>query len=206
MAGGERLIGGGGANLDVGVDAGSSTSTPATTPPAEGVRELGQKGPLSPGLGNDAGASSPPPSPPPPTAGARGASTTGGEFRGVSAGVKGGGTAANTPVAARVDRETGLSPDIVSRLGEYVSAFGFGRGVGEDGEAGAELEEEVVAVPEDHQMKVMFREQRPMPFELAMLEAMLQEVSGRSKVASERDQSGAFFVFVSGGTCAHSGK
>lgn len=81
----------------------------------------------------------------------------------------------------RLQREKGdeSRSDIASRIGEYVGAFRFGgrRGDGEEEDA-EDNEEEGFNVKEthEHQMKVMFKEQRPMPFELAMLEAMLQEV------------------------------
>lgn len=68
------------------------------------------------------------------------------------------------------------SRGFVSKLGEYAEALGF-RGA-DDGGGGDEKEQEHV---QEHQLKVMFREQRPMPFELAMLEVMLQEVSEVSK-------------------------
>eukprot|EP00903_Cladosiphon_okamuranus_P018958 g17435.t1 len=85
-------------------------------------------------------------------------------------------TAAATGAAAE-----GESPadTIAAKLGEYMEeALRFGAGVGGyadrgvEGEGGDEKEED----PQVHQMKVMFREQQPMPFELAMLEAMLHEV------------------------------
>ena len=66
-----------------------------------------------------------------------------------------------------------------SAFGAYVEALGFGEGQGGNGgdvDGAREREEEEDA--QEHQMKEMFKEQRPMPFELAMLEAMLQEVRG----------------------------
>lgn len=66
-----------------------------------------------------------------------------------------------------------------STFGAYVEALGFGEGQGGNGgdvDGAREREEEEDA--QEHQMKEMFKEQRPMPFELAMLEAMLQEVRG----------------------------
>lgn len=66
---------------------------------------------------------------------------------------------------------------MVSRFGAYVEALGFGggqEGNGGDVERSRDGGEKEDA--QEHQMKVMFREQQPMPFELAMLEAMLQEV------------------------------
>ncbi|CAM9376932.1 unnamed protein product [Ascophyllum nodosum] len=55
--------------------------------------------------------------------------------------------------------DDGRSTGLVSKIDEY-------------GEPDEKAEDDV----REHQMKVMFEEQRPMPFELAMLEAMLQEV------------------------------
>lgn len=73
------------------------------------------------------------------------------------------------------DEDQSTADKLAEKLGEYVEgALRFGAGTGAlDGEEGAEKEEEET---QEHQMKVMFREQLPMPFELAMLEAMLQEV------------------------------
>lgn len=71
---------------------------------------------------------------------------------------------------------------MASRFGAYVEALGFGGGQGGSGgdvEGAREGEEEEDA--QENQMKVMFREQQPIPFELAMLEAMLQEVRGTVK-------------------------
>ena len=92
-------------------------------------------------------------------------------------------TAAAAAAAAAAERTTEESPadTIATKLGEYVEeALRFGAGVGGYADRGGEGEgkagEEEEDDPQVHQMKVMFREQQPMPFELAMLEAMLQEV------------------------------
>ena len=61
--------------------------------------------------------------------------------------------------------DDGRSTGLVSKIDEY-------------GEPDEKAEDDV----REHQMKVMFEEQRPMPFELAMLEAMLQEVRKRQEV------------------------
>ncbi|CAM9782580.1 unnamed protein product, partial [Ectocarpus fasciculatus] len=86
---------------------------------------------------------------------------------------------------AKTKEDESAADNFAAKLGDYVQeAFRFGAGVasseelwgkgrGEDAAARQEEEEEE---EEHHQMKVMFREQLPMPFELAMLEVMLQEV------------------------------
>eukprot|EP00904_Undaria_pinnatifida_P005987 jgi/Undpi1/2518/HiC_scaffold_13.g05897.m1 len=92
----------------------------------------------------------------------------GGDVRRRGEGVVGGGGA----TGGGGDREE--FSGMASRFGAYVEALGFGGGQeGHGGDVDGEEEEKDV---QEHQMKVMFREQRPMPFELAMLEAMLQEV------------------------------
>lgn len=94
-----------------------------------------------------------------------------------------GGTA--SPAASAEGSSRG---NIATKLGEYVEeALRLSSGVGwsargvEDG-GGGEEKEEREAQAEHQQMKVMFREQLPMPFELAMLEAMLQEVGVYSRL------------------------
>lgn len=97
----------------------------------------------------------------------------GGDVRRRGEGVVGGGGA----TGGGGDREE--FSGMASRFGAYVEALGFGGGQeGHGGDVDGEEEEKDV---QEHQMKVMFREQRPMPFELAMLEAMLQEVRGAVK-------------------------
>lgn len=87
---------------------------------------------------------------------------------------------------ARGGEDETASDNFVAKVGDYVQeAFRFGAGVASSGELwgksrdedAAEWREEGEQEEEEHQMKVMFREQLPMPFELAMLEVMLQEVS-----------------------------
>lgn len=79
----------------------------------------------------------------------------------------------STSVGGRETERSG----IVSRIGDYVGKLGFGKsGRMDENHEDNEVDKEIDDIQE-HQMKVMFREQRPMPFELAILEAMLHEVS-----------------------------
>ncbi|CAN0560210.1 unnamed protein product, partial [Ectocarpus sp. 12 AP-2014] len=99
--------------------------------------------------------------------------------------------APQTSTATARTREEGdesAADKLAAKVGDYVQeAFRFGAGVAsseelwgknrdKDAAALQEEGEEEEEQEEHHQMKVMFREQLPMPFELAMLEVMLQEV------------------------------
>lgn len=77
--------------------------------------------------------------------------------------------------------------DALFATGKLKPSLGIGR---QEGRSRSEDGTDLDGDPEDreksemdgiqvHPMMVMFSEQMPMPFELAMLEAMLQEVSGR---------------------------
>lgn len=91
----------------------------------------------------------------------------------------------STSVGGRETERSG----IVSRIGDYVGKLGFGKsGRIDENPEDKEVDKETDDVQE-HQMKVMFREQRPMPFELAILEAMLHEVS-------EKQGDRVTFVFI----------
>lgn len=70
------------------------------------------------------------------------------------------------------ESDGGTSLSTVDRLKAVFGVAGQEDGSGEE-------EEEEKGTRREHPLNTMFQEQSPMPFELAMLEAMLQEVTLR---------------------------
>lgn len=145
----------------------------------EEMCELGQKGTFAPRLRND------PTATPSPFSSSLSSSTTGEDIGGVARPIAFGGVLEG--VKKKKETETKNSDgSVVSKWNEYASrAFGFAtasRWGGRKSEgAGTGVNNDKKEVLE-HQMKVMFKELPPMPFELAMLEAMLQEVREMSGI------------------------
>lgn len=110
-----------------------------------------------------------------------------------TSGVPGGQRTGGAGTSGAYNSWTESADAVVSKVGGYLGGFalrgrgGYGKGDGEEAGGDRRGEEEV----REHQMKVMFREQQPMPFELAMLEAMLQEVRGSKRYT-------AVFLFCGG--------
>lgn len=131
-----------------------------------------------------------------------GKDSTGGVFS--TSGVPGGEGKGGDGASSAYNSWTESADAVVSKVGGYIGEFALGRrgghGKGGGKEAGGDPREEEEV--REHQMKVMFREQQPMPFELAMLEAMLQEVREETNTRCVCTRCTASVFGFCGGLCS----